>query len=104
MLHGLKFAQTRRIKNLNFGYQNIKAKYLVMILNVTKKFSTEDRTYSSSRKKISSSLKSVQEASLFITFSSLLFHHAMPPPSQTPAAPPLQASAFLALLRSLLAR
>ncbi|WP_219336790.1 hypothetical protein [Campylobacter concisus] len=40
-----KFAQTRRIKNLNFGYQNIKAKYLVMILNVTKKFSTEDRTY-----------------------------------------------------------
>ncbi|WP_277418899.1 hypothetical protein [Campylobacter showae] len=34
-----------------------------MNLNVAKKFSTEDRTYSSSKEKISSSFKSAQEAS-----------------------------------------
>ena len=60
--------------------------------------------YSSSREKISSSFKSAQETSLFITFSSLLSRRVMPPPSQTPAAPPLPASAFLALLRSQPAR
>ncbi|WP_258031934.1 hypothetical protein [Campylobacter concisus] len=32
-------------RNLNFSYQSIKAKYLAMILNAMKKFSTEDRTY-----------------------------------------------------------
>ena len=97
----IKFAQTR---NLNFSYKSIKVKYLVMILNVTKKFLTEDRTYSSSREKISSSFKSAQETSLFKVFSSSLFRHATPLPSQTPAVQPLQASAFLALLRSRLAR
>ena len=70
----------------------------------TKKFLTEDRTYSSSREKISSSFKSAQETSLFKAFSSLLSHLSAPPPSQTPAVQPLQASAFLALLRSRLAR
>ena len=29
--------------NLNFSYQSIKAKYLVMILNAKKKFSTEEK-------------------------------------------------------------
>jgi len=49
---------------LNFiFYFKEKAKYLAMDLNVAKKFSTEDRTYSSSRKKISSSFKGTQETS-----------------------------------------
>nr|WP_315058685.1 hypothetical protein [uncultured Campylobacter sp.] len=34
-----------------------------MNLNVARKFSTEDRTYSSSREKISSSFKGAQETS-----------------------------------------
>ncbi|WP_314989685.1 hypothetical protein [uncultured Campylobacter sp.] len=34
-----------------------------MNLNVAKKFSTEDRTYSSSREEISSSFKNAQETS-----------------------------------------
>ena len=49
---------------LNFiFYFKEKAKYLAMNLNVAKKFSTEDRTYSSSREKISSSFKGAQETS-----------------------------------------
>jgi len=48
--------------NLIFYFKE-KAKYLAMNLNVAKKFSTEDRTYSSSKEKISSSFKSAQEAS-----------------------------------------
>ena len=44
-------------------YFKEKAKYLATNLNVAKKFSTEDRTYSSSREEISSSFKSAQETS-----------------------------------------
>ncbi len=44
-------------------YFKEKAKYLAMNLNVAKKFSTEDRTYSSSREEIFSSFKGMQETS-----------------------------------------
>ncbi len=44
-------------------FNQISARYLAMNLNVVKKFSTEDRTCSSSREKISSSFKGAQETS-----------------------------------------
>ena len=53
---------TTNLLNFIFYFKE-KAKYLVMDLNVAKKFSTEDRTYSSSREEISSSFKSAQETS-----------------------------------------
>ena len=44
-------------------FNQISARYLAMNLNVATKFPTEDRTFSSSREKISSSFKGAQETS-----------------------------------------
>ncbi len=58
------FHDTSAINLVDFiFYFKEKAKYLATNLNVAKKFSTEDRTYSSSREEISSSFKSAQETS-----------------------------------------
>ena len=43
-------------------FNQISARYLAMNLNVATKFPTKDRTFSSSREKISSSFKGAQEA------------------------------------------
>ena len=61
-LSSLAILPLQNLLNFIFYFKE-KAKYLAMNLNVAKKFSTEDRTYSSSREEISSSFKSAQETS-----------------------------------------
>ena len=59
-LSSLAILPLQNLLNFIFYFKE-KAKYLAMNLNVATKFSTEDRTYSSSREKISSSFKGAQE-------------------------------------------